>query len=292
MTEPAVSTATFIAMATPSLSKHVLPGALGSILVDVRTGNRKSPRPAVVVMHGFKGFKDWGMFPVVAERLARAGMSVISFNVSGSGVDDAGDFTLTDQFGKNTYTAEMEDLRRTVEAVVEGSLLDLAVPTSVGLLGHSRGGGMAILETRRNRNVRALVTWAAISSVDRWSDEAKAAWRRRGFVNIQNARTGQSIPLSTDILDDIASNSRGSLDIGASAAKIQVPWLIVHGDADESVAVADGRFLQQASAGRAELMLVAGAGHTFGATHPFKQVTAELEQVMAKTVAWFSRYLY
>lgn len=292
MTEPADSTATFITMATPSLSKHVIPGALGNILVDLRTGDRKSARPAVVVMHGFKGFKDWGMFPVVAERLARAGMSVISFNVSGSGVDDSGDFTLPDQFGKNTYTAELEDLRRTIEAVVQGSPLDLVAPTSIGVLGHSRGGGMAILEARRNRNVRSLVTWAAIGSVDRWSDEAKAAWRRRGFLNIQNTRTRQTIPLSTDILDDIAGNSGGSLDIGAGAAKIQVPWLIVHGDTDESVAVADARFLQQASAGKAELFLVAGAGHTFGATHPFKQATAEFEQVMAKTVAWFSRYLY
>ena len=60
-------------MATPTLTRHVLGGVLGPILVDVRAAGRDSPRPAVVVLHGFKGFKDWGMFPPLADRLARAG---------------------------------------------------------------------------------------------------------------------------------------------------------------------------------------------------------------------------
>ena len=46
------------------------------------------PGPAVVVLHGFKGFKDWGMFPVFSERLARAGVTAVTPNLSGSGVDD------------------------------------------------------------------------------------------------------------------------------------------------------------------------------------------------------------
>lgn len=279
-------------MATPTLTKHKLPGALGEILIDLRTGDRKTPRPAVVVMHGFKGFKDWGMFPLVAERLARAGMSVVSFNVSGSGVDDAGEFTLGERFGRNTYSAELADLHSTMDAVRNGAAMGLPAPTSLGLLGHSRGGGMAVLEAARNRDIRALVTWAAIGSVDRWSGEAKEAWRRRGFVNIQNARTGQIIPLLPDILDDIERHGSGALSIAAAAGSVQAPWLIVHGEADESVNVDDAAALHEASGRRAELSLVPGAGHTFGATHPLKESPAELDQVIATTVAWFSRYLY
>lgn len=278
-------------LATPTLSKHTLPGVLGDILVDLRTGDRKTPRPAVIVMHGFKGFKDWGMFPLVAERMAKAGISVVSFNVSGSGADDTGDFTLPDRFGRNTYSAELEDLHHTIEALDAGQL-GLPRPTSVGLLGHSRGGGMAILETARNRTINALITWAAIGSVDRWSSEAKASWRKRGFVNIQNARTGQVMPLRTDILDDIERDLTGSLDIAGSAKLIAVPWLIIHGESDESVGVADAKSIHQSSGGKADLMLVPEAGHTFGATHPLTQTPDALEQVMGRTVAWFSRYLY
>ena len=62
-------------MATPTLTRHELAGTLGPIYVDVRAGGRATPRPAVVVLHGFKGFKDWGFFPPFAERIARAGMT-------------------------------------------------------------------------------------------------------------------------------------------------------------------------------------------------------------------------
>jgi hypothetical protein len=89
-------------MATPQLTKHSLPGRLGPILVDVRAGPHDEPRPAVLILHGFKGFKDWGMFPPFAERLARAGFTAVSFNVSGSGVDDAGDGSWPERFGRNT----------------------------------------------------------------------------------------------------------------------------------------------------------------------------------------------
>jgi fermentation-respiration switch protein FrsA (DUF1100 family) len=241
-------------------------------------------------MHGFKGFKDWGMFPLVAERLARAGMSAVSFNVSGSGVDDLGEFSRGEQFGRNTYTAELEDLHRTIQAVKGGSSLDFPAPTSLGLLGHSRGGGMSILEAGRNRDIDALVTWAAIGTVDRWSSEAKAAWRRRGFVNIQNARTGQVIPLGTGVLDDIETNA-GSLDIMAAAGKIRAPWLIVHGESDETVDVTDATDLKQASPSGAELLIIPGGGHTFGAAHPLKDVAPPLDQALNATVGWFSRHL-
>ena len=279
-------------MATPTLSKHTLPGALGDLLIDVRTGDRKNPRPAVVVIHGFKGFKDWGMFPVVAGRLAKAGLSVVSFNVSGSGVDDAGDFSLPDRFTHNTYSAELEDLTRVVAATRTGTTLGIAPPSSLGLLGHSRGGGMAILAAAQDPGLRTLVTWASIASIDRWSDEAKASWRRRGHVDITNARTGQVIPLSTAILDDIARHADGALDIVAAAKKIDSAWLIIHGETDESVSVEDARTLAAAS-GRSttRLVVVPETGHTFGATHPLTGMPEALDRVMGETVAWFSRYL-
>lgn len=279
-------------MATPVLTKHVLPGTLDRLLVDVRTGDRRSPRPAVVVMHGFKGFKDWGMFPALAERLARAGFTAVSFNVSGSGVDDLGDFTLPDNFGRNTYSAELADLITVIDATRRGAPLDLAPPTTLGLMGHSRGGGMAVLATAKDPGIAALVTWAPIGSVDRWSDQAKASWRKRGYVNIQNARTGQVIPLKTDVLDDIAQNWSGALDIAGAAKAVAAPWLIVHGEKDESVDVEDGRMLARASTpGGTRLLVIPGAGHTFGATHPLKERPPAMELAIEETVRFFGHHL-
>src|SRR6188768_1795506 len=109
-------------MATPSLTKHEISGVLGPIRVDVRAAGRDMPRPAVVIVHGFKGFKDWGMFPPLADRLARAGFVAVSFNMSGSGVDDEGNFTFPERFGHDTFSAALEDVESVINTLVAGSL--------------------------------------------------------------------------------------------------------------------------------------------------------------------------
>ena len=117
----------------------------------------------------------------------------------------------------------------------------------LGLVGHSRGGGIAVLYTAADPRVRALVTWAAISPVERWPQEERPAWRVKGRKDVPNIRTGQMLPLYPDVLDDIEGNA-SALDIEAAAEQIRVPWLIIHGTEDESVGyqrsrVAEGRKL-------------------------------------------------
>jgi len=276
-------------MATPTLTRHRLPGVLGEILVDVRAGGRTTPRPAIVVVHGFKGFKDWGLWPSFAERLARAGFSAVNFNLSGSGVDDSGEFVFPERFGHNTFSAELQDLRRVLDALAAGEL-GVAPPTGLGLLGHSRGGGMSVLTAAADARVTALVTWAAISTVERWAEPQRAAWRKAGVTPVKNARTGQVLPQYPDILDDIERNP-DALDIESAAGRIAVPWLIVHGSEDEAVALREGERLAAAAPAGTRFLPIAGAGHTFGAAHPWGGSTPELDQVMAATLAFFAAEL-
>lgn len=275
-------------MATATLSKHILPGVLGDILVDVRSGGRGSDRPVVVVLHGFKGFKDWGMFPAFSERLARAGFMVVTPNVSGSGVDDRGEFAYPERFGHNTFSAELEDLRRVVDALFQGEL-GLPPPPALGLMGHSRGGGISILQTARDPRVRALVTWSAISTIERWPPEERTAWRKAGVNQIKNVRTGQILPLYTGVLDEIDARPE-ALDIQSAARRITVPWLLAHGTADESVPLREARALVAASP-QARFLPIEGGGHTYGAVHPWKGMTPELEGLFDASIEILSRAL-
>jgi pimeloyl-ACP methyl ester carboxylesterase len=222
--------------------------------------------------------------------LAQAGFSVISPNLSGSGVDDAGDFSLPERFGHNTFSLELEDVRRVVDTLMAGRL-GVATPSSLGLVGHSRGGGIAILHAASDERVRALVTWAAISNVERWPTPQRSSWRKTGRTEIQNARTGQVLPLYTDVLDDIERNA-ASLDIEAAAGRVGVPWLIIHGMEDESVRLEEGDRLKAASGSPDTRFLpVARAGHTFGAVHPWRSITPELDTVFDATLGWLTTNL-
>ncbi len=274
-------------MATPRLTRHTQPGALGELFIDVRTAADSGARPAIIGIHGFKGFKDWGFWPPFAERAARAGFTAVTFNLSGSGVDASGESSLGERFSHDTYSRQLHDIGVVIDALM-GEALGVSKPSAVGLVGHSRGGGMAILAADDDPRVRALVTWAAISRADRWSEAAHESWRSRGYMNVENSRTGQVLPVTTDILDDVDAN-RDALDIAAAASRLSIPWLIVHGEDDESVPVAEAEQLSAAN-GSATLKTVPGVGHTFGAAHPWTPVpTAEL--VIAESLRFLMKHL-
>jgi uncharacterized protein len=256
---------------------------------EVRIPDGPPPRSAVVVVHGFKGFKDWGFFPFVCDRLASAGHAVVSFNFSRNGVGPGlQDFTELDSFGANTLSLELDEVRSILTEVFEGDLLPRR-PRKVGVLGHSRGGGQALLASAEDDRVAALATWAAVATFDRWTEETKALWREDGHVWIMNSRTGQHMPLNLTLLEDFEANS-DRLDIPAAAERVRAPWLIVHGTDDPTVRPDEARSLANHSRG-AKLVLVNGAGHTFQAKHPFGASTPELEEAMARTLLHFEEHL-
>lgn len=257
-------------------------------------GEAYHPDPAastgrtVVICHGFKGFAHWAFFPFLARELAKAGMRAITFDISGSGVGpDRENFTQLEEFGTNTFTQELTDLDQVIAEARRRKWLE----NGFGLFGHSRGGGIAILHAAHDRKVKALVTWAAISSPFRWSDSDVAAWRQRGHTDIYNSRTGQNMRLTTAILDEVQSIGKTKLDISAAARRIGVPWLIVHGDADETVPPKEGELLKELSPRRSTLLKVEGANHTFGASHPVTEAPPTLGLVTRGTVEFFAEHL-
>ncbi len=283
-------------MATLTTRHFELTGADGGPLRgDVRTAGDGKGRPVVVICHGFKGFKDWGFFPHLATRAARAGMTAVSFNFSGSGVGPDGEsFSEPERFARQTFSNDLEDLRIVFDAIDRGQLVPglAARPAEVyGLFGHSRGGGVAALYAAAYDAVGALVTWSAIANVLRWDDATVAEWRSKGSIDIVNARTGDILPLRTDVLDDIMERG-DALDIERAARQMAIPWLIVHGDGDEAVPVSDARRLEAAASGKnTELRIISGGSHTFGARHPWGGDTPELNAAMDATVDWFTRHL-
>ena len=246
-----------------------------------------SSRGTVIVCHGFKGFAHWAFFPYIARTLAENGLTAITFDFSGSGIGrDRESFTEAEAFESNTLTRDLDDIENLVEYARRKKL----IRGKFGLFGHSRGGGIAILSAAAaDSDVGSLVTWAAISYPTRWSKEDVATWRRRGYAEITNSRTGQIMRLGTDMLDDVEMHGQTKLNIEAAAAKIKVPWLIVHGTADETVPSSEAERLHALSPGVSTLRLIKGANHGFDAKHPLTEIPPVLEKVVLETVKFFVR---
>ncbi len=92
----------------------------------------------------------------------------------------------------------------------------------VGLIGHSRGGGAAILAAAAETRVKALVTWSAISTVARFSEEALQEWRESGSMRVENGRTGDVFQLAWSVAEDTVENL-DKLDILSAAARLSAP---------------------------------------------------------------------
>jgi uncharacterized protein len=248
------------------------------------------PEPAigsVIICHGFKGFAHWAFFPYLAKSLAQSGLNAVTFDFSGSGIgSDRESFTQLDAFAGNTFSKEQDD----IDYVVDYARRKKVVAGKFGLFGHSRGGGMAIVyAAAQDSDVSSLVTWASIGRTNWWTPEEAVIWRKRGYAEVTNSRTGQVLRLGTELLDDVEMHGATKLDIGKAAAKIRVPWLIVHGTADETVPVADAKRLHELSPGVSTLRLIEGANHGFDARHPLNEIPAPLKTAVAETVKFFVR---
>lgn len=260
---------------------------------DVRFRDDDEVKPVVVFCHGFKGFKDWGPFPEWGRRLARAGFVSVLFNFSYNGVspEHPTEFTELDKFADNTYTRELDDLDAVLDAVASESLPGASVDSSsIGLMGHSRGGGTAILQAARDDRVQALVTWSAVAGfVERFSDEHVQNWETKGYTEVLNSRTGQRMRLNRVLYDDALAH-QDELDVQAAAAEVAVPWMIVHAHDDESVSFEEAEALDDAASG-AELVEARG-GHTFGGQHPFDgNIPNSLLEVWDRTLHFFRVHL-
>ncbi len=227
-------------------------------------------RALVVLVHGFKGFKDWGFFPWLAQRLTQHRLVVCRFNMSRSGIgDDPEAFDRLDLFEHDTYSTQLRDLMTVVQHAQERFP---NLPTF--LLGHSRGGGIAILGAAGVPNLRGVVAWSPIARADRWDEPTQRDWRERGVLEVENQRTRQIMRMSPVILDDYAAN-RERLDILAAAGNLSVPLLVVHGGSDDSVPLEEGRLIAERSP-QSSFVVIHRASHTFNAIHPLVHVPFEL----------------
>ena len=95
------------------------------------------------------------------------------------------------------------------------------------------------------------------------------------------------MPMHVQIYEDFLLHKH-RLEIAEAAKKINIPWLIVHGENDTSVSVACAKILHQQNE-QSQLLIIENADHTFSGKHPWNN--AELPTASKQLIAESIRFL-
>lgn len=254
------------------------------------------PEPSsrlVVFAHGYKGFKDWGPWHLLAPFFVERGYDWLAFNFSHNGgtVQNPIDFPDLDAFAANTYSKEVLDLNLLLDKVFSGEISSLAKHRwkEVYLIGHSRGGGIVTLVAGQlQERIAGIATWAAVADFGERFPADVSTWKKEGVMYVANARTGQQLPHLFSYWEDYHEN-REKLHILNAAKRFSRPVLVTHGSEDEAVDFSNAERLY-ASFPQSSILKVEGARHTFGGKHPWdsEALPPQLRHIAEESVKYWN----
>jgi uncharacterized protein len=249
--------------------------------------------PLVIVCHGFKAFKDWGPFPHIGRWFAEHGFVSIVFNFSHNGIGaEPRKFTEHDLFEKNTIGLEIEDVRTILDAIGKGTLpCDRMDLTRIGIVGHSRGGGIALVTAKEDTRVHAVALWSSISTFNRYSPEQLKRWREKGYMELHSIAGKSAFRVGIDLLNDAHDNA-ARYDLPSAVSQLAKPLLIVHGTEDVPVKIGEAEKLYDASdKSMTQFVRMEGVGHMYGAKHPYRTESPTLTHILDLTGTWMQSEL-
>ncbi len=260
------------------------------IVTDVFYLDNQKEKPVVVFCHGYKGFKDWGAWDLVARTYADAGFFFIKFNFSYNGgtIEQPIDFPDLEAFGNNSYIKELDDLETIIDWVTSSNFnFKTEIDSSnITLIGHSRGGGIVTIKASEDPRITTLISWAGVSDYKNRFPEGEAFehWKKEGVYFVENGRTKQKMPHYFQFYTSFIENEN-RLTISRAVKNINIPHLIIHGTHDLAVDVKEGKKLHSWNP-KSELFLIEGADHVFGVSHPWNSIylSKDLKTVTEKSI--------
>jgi putative redox protein len=223
------------------------------------------PGGTVILCHGMESNKNSEKLIYLGRALAAQEILALRFDFSYAGESSG-------KFEDITYSGELDDLRAAYAFAQNYHAGKTAI------FGSSMGGTVALLFAAEEQSIAALVTLAAPLHPENFPKRILTAgqlqeWRDCGFT-LYNGRR-----LNVSLLEDLQA-----LDVAASAKKISCPVLILHGDADEVVPVAEARELDGCLRGAKRFLIFEGGDHRL--SDPML-----MERALAEALDWLTRFV-
>lgn len=244
------------------------------ILLDTFFNKNNQPKPIIIFCHGYKGFKDWGAWNLMAEAFSKANFFFIKFSFSHNGgtIEQPIDFPDLEAFGQNNFSKELDDLKTIIDWICNNTAFKNEIDTNnISLIGHSRGGGIVTIKAAEDTRIKKVITLAGVSDYKARfpKNEALATWRKKGVSFIKNARTQQEMPHYFQFFEDFEANEK-RFTIKRAVSNLKIPHLIIHGTNDTTVTLKEGEVQHQWN-NKSTLKIIKNADHAFGASHPWNE---------------------
>jgi len=254
------------------------------ILIDVFYKETNTPKPIAIFCHGYKGFKDWGAWDLMADAFAKAGFLFIKFNFSHNGgtVKQPIDFPDLKAFGNNNYTKELDDLESVIDWISSNSIVENEADLAhINLIGHSRAGGIVTIKAQEDNRIERVISLAGVASFGRRNSVIGdlKQWKIDGVKYVLNARTKQKMPHYYQFYKDFITNEE-RLTIKRAVSNLKIPYLIIHGSNDTSILIEEAHALHSWNP-NSKLEIIEGADHVFNTKHPWSsdKMSQQLNQV-------------
>jgi len=195
-----------------------------------------------IIGHGVTGNKDRPWAIGLAEALEKAGFNALRFSFSGNGKSGG-------KFEDCTITKELKDLKAVVDAAEEEGYHRICY------IGHSMGAAVGVLAAAKDERIELLVSLSGMGDT-------------KGFVAREFAgqKPGKgcmwedkNCPISQAFVDDMNKID----NVFGKTEKIEVPWLFVHGDADDVVPVEEGQKMYASAYEPKEIVVLPGVDHVY-----------------------------
>lgn len=255
------------------------------ILTDLFFKESNQLKPILIFCHGYKGFKDWGAWNLMAETFANAGFFFVKFNFSHNGgtAEQPIDFPDLEAFGNNNYSKELDDLGNVIDWVSENSDIKNEIDLNeIYLIGHSRGAGIVLLKSDEDSRAKKVISLAGVSDYkSRFpKNEKLQEWEEKKVYFVKNGRTHQEMPHFYQFFRDFEKNEK-RLNIKKATQNLEIPLLIIHGNNDTSVSINEAKNLHKWNS-KSTFKIIENSNHVFGTSHPWdkERVSEELSEAI------------
>jgi alpha-beta hydrolase superfamily lysophospholipase len=224
--------------------------------------------PVAIFVHGYRSTRTGSKATKLSETLPKKGISLFAVDLSGRGESEG-------EFEYSTITQYIDDVKSAIDEISKRT-------DKIAIIGSSLGGIVSLQEAAKDKRVDVLILLSPVSGFPpknkgEFSEENIKKWKEQGWIFTESKRFGK-MRINYSFVEDGLKYTDMSV-----YKNIKIPTLIIHGTADESVAIEGSEKLIK-HIPNSKLITLEGANHAYSNPEDFNKMIEETINFIIKNL--------